>query len=212
MPTNVSKPIWRCDICGSTFGVNQALAERCEAAGPPAIFDAGLLLVHRDFGHDRGFSLLPLTALPDRIDTTIANGASMRWVDGDGNELPDPRLEAPCFHFIHYLVEGWNGEFGRDRTIEARHLAPGRGGVNAGSPDSWKSPWSPWSASAMPHSAQTTVNMSAMRRAHAVCEPAMGASNDATRIRSTRASTSASVAGRPVSGADITRPRRTGTR
>jgi Mrp family chromosome partitioning ATPase len=42
---NVSKPIWRCEICGETFGESRETAERCESAGKPFELPAGTLML-----------------------------------------------------------------------------------------------------------------------------------------------------------------------
>jgi Mrp family chromosome partitioning ATPase len=67
MPTNVSTPIWRCDICGARFGEDRAAAQRCEDAGTPVVLpDGELLLVYHDYGPR--FWLARLEAL-DRLGT-----------------------------------------------------------------------------------------------------------------------------------------------
>jgi Mrp family chromosome partitioning ATPase len=62
MPTNVSTPIWRCDICGARFGEDHSAAQRCEDAGTPVVLpDGELLLVYHDYG--QRFWLAGLEAL-----------------------------------------------------------------------------------------------------------------------------------------------------
>jgi hypothetical protein len=52
MPTDLSNPIWACDICRNRFGANLAAAQRCEAAGPPVTLpDGELILLHDDSRH-----------------------------------------------------------------------------------------------------------------------------------------------------------------
>ncbi|WP_128644994.1 P-loop NTPase [Rhodococcus sp. BS-15] len=67
MPTNVSTPIWRCDLCNATFGHEEAAAAECEGAPIPAELPAGTPLLVSESGI---FRLRPLAAT-GRIDTDM---------------------------------------------------------------------------------------------------------------------------------------------
>lgn len=67
MPTNVSTPIWRCDLCQNTHGDRLDLAERCESAPIPPTLDGMPYLVTRQ---DR-FELVTLTDT-GRVDTRVS--------------------------------------------------------------------------------------------------------------------------------------------
>jgi Mrp family chromosome partitioning ATPase len=77
--TNVSKPIWRCDICGHRFDEDEAAAERCESAGQPFVLPAGSLLLDYDSGHRTpGFRLRRLFPFPGRIGTVATTYDKVR--------------------------------------------------------------------------------------------------------------------------------------
>jgi Mrp family chromosome partitioning ATPase len=69
MPTNISTPIWVCDICGERFDEDLAAATRCESAGvPPFLPDGELVLQYSAYGFanwgvSRGFYLARLERL-----------------------------------------------------------------------------------------------------------------------------------------------------
>lgn len=67
MPTNVSTPIWRCDLCGTTLGENFNRAELCESAPVPAQLPDGSPLLRLDKG---GFSLVPLEPMDSGTSTS----------------------------------------------------------------------------------------------------------------------------------------------
>ncbi|MER5608251.1 P-loop NTPase [Micromonospora tulbaghiae] len=64
----MSKPDWRCDICGTRMGEDHDAAARCESAGLPPVLPAGeLLLAYNDRAWSRaeqGFYLRRLYPLP----------------------------------------------------------------------------------------------------------------------------------------------------
>jgi Mrp family chromosome partitioning ATPase len=64
VPTNVSTPVWVCNICHTRFDADLATAERCEAAGLPAYLPTGdLALYYSDSGSpaERGYRLVALS-------------------------------------------------------------------------------------------------------------------------------------------------------
>ena len=72
MPTNVSKPIWRCDICGERFGEDERAAARCESAGQPYVLPGGTLMLDYEayaYGRSGGFYLRKLFNTPSRMGT-----------------------------------------------------------------------------------------------------------------------------------------------
>lgn len=82
VPTNISTPIWQCNICRNSFGDDRDTATRCEAAGPAVTLPAGTLLlryVHPNYKGPGHFDLVPLTPT-DRV-TTKANS----WTDKSGH-------------------------------------------------------------------------------------------------------------------------------
>lgn len=76
MVSNVSKPIWRCDVCGETFGESRETAERCESAGKPIELPAGTLMLdfeaHRGLTRPAGFFLRRLYPGAFRYGTLAA--------------------------------------------------------------------------------------------------------------------------------------------
>lgn len=78
MPTNVSQPDWRCNVCRTRFGTDLATAERCEAAGVPAVLPPGeLMLSYQERRWDKreqGFYLRRLYPLP--LDFAVGTVAS----------------------------------------------------------------------------------------------------------------------------------------
>lgn len=76
MVVNVSKPIWRCEICGETFGESSETAERCESAGRPIELPAGSLMLdyeaHGGWQREDGFRLRRLYPGAYRYGTLAA--------------------------------------------------------------------------------------------------------------------------------------------
>lgn len=107
MPTNVSRPIWRCDLCRARFDDDYEAASRCESAGLPAAMpDGALLLSYRDrasFGGRAAFVLEPLFHVPGWVGTVASrwgsrSGHTVRyWVGIDPAEHTDDdgRLRTP---------------------------------------------------------------------------------------------------------------------
>ena len=69
MPTNVTRPVWACDVCGTTHGERLDLAELCETAPPPITLPAGTPVLSTDGGD--GFALFPLTPT-DKVATDVS--------------------------------------------------------------------------------------------------------------------------------------------
>lgn len=129
MPTNVSTPIWRCDICGERFGPDQATAERCESAGQPSIMPAGTLMLGYGSLHgsyDDRFVLRQLYP--------FKNGHRMGTLAA--------RHHQRAGHTVTYAIDldpalYWNAD--RDyyewpnglqpKQIDSEHLTPNRAGV-----------------------------------------------------------------------------------
>lgn len=99
MPTNVSTPIWACDLCGAKHGERLDLAERCESVPLPEVLPAGTPILTAWAGR---FELARLAAT-GRIETDI------RW----GRTTPG--------HHREYQYQG-----PRDRIdVSGRDLLPG---------------------------------------------------------------------------------------
>lgn len=107
MPTNVSTPIWRCDVCGTTHGGRLDLAERCEAAPVPPLLPEGtpVLGVRKDEDRRDRFVLLPLTPVNGRMRTTVTAY----------------RTEGPHSHHRTYTFPGLGGR----ATLDDETLSPG---------------------------------------------------------------------------------------
>jgi Mrp family chromosome partitioning ATPase len=78
VPTDISTPNWRCNICGSVFGDDHDRAAFCEAAGPPVtLADGELYLDYRD---PRSFS---------RGGYTLAKLIASREIQSPARFYPD---------------------------------------------------------------------------------------------------------------------------
>lgn len=124
MPTNVSTPIWCCDICATRFDANRDAAQRCEDAGPPtSVPDGSLLLDYSDRHGDAGFRLRRLYRVPGVIGTLAS-----RFSDAAG-------------HTVSYVVDVDPALLERStsgtirwpdpppRRIDSQHLVPHAAGV-----------------------------------------------------------------------------------
>lgn len=84
MPSNVSTPIWQCDICKTTHGDHRDRAELCESAGEVSPLPAGTPLLTTDRGRLRFISLTPtgriLTAVTPYQSTP---GHQVEYAEGD---------------------------------------------------------------------------------------------------------------------------------
>lgn len=58
MPTNVTRPVWACDVCGNTHGERFDLAEACEQAPIPELLPHGTPVLGR--AEDKQLALRPL--------------------------------------------------------------------------------------------------------------------------------------------------------
>lgn len=76
MVINVSKPMWRCEICGETFGESKETAERCESAGRPFELPPGTLMLDYNarggWKQTEGFQIRRLFAGGFRYGTVAA--------------------------------------------------------------------------------------------------------------------------------------------
>lgn len=74
MPTNISTPIWRCDLCGNGHADRLDLAEQCESAPLPPVLADGTPLLSANKGH---FTLTPLSPTA-KTDTLVKPFAGSR--------------------------------------------------------------------------------------------------------------------------------------
>ncbi|TDC01421.1 hypothetical protein E1091_02955 [Micromonospora fluostatini] len=126
MPTNVSRPDWRCDICHTRMGDNQAAAERCESAGHPEVLPGGELLLTHERGwseRERGFRLRRLYPLP----LTYAIGTLASTYNEKSGHYPYYHLDVDPVP--HIGADGvLRGPQSNPTRIEGRHLHPHRPG------------------------------------------------------------------------------------
>ncbi len=89
MPTDISTPVWQCDICRARFGADRAAAQRCEAAGPPEYLPDGELCLHyRESPGGGGYQLVvlhPVAAIGTTATTYNGNAGHIARYEADGD-------------------------------------------------------------------------------------------------------------------------------
>lgn len=124
MPTNVTQPIWQCNICRTRFGTNLAAAQRCESAGVPEVMPAGELMLayqeHKWNGREQGFFLRPLYPLPlDYATGTLASQFSDRC-----GHFPFYYADVDPVPYIRDGVLRWPSQWPEQKKYDGNRIWP----------------------------------------------------------------------------------------